>query len=219
MSIDPAAQRAELPSSVQKLDAVDFNAGHVYVFDFDGVVSSSVEDDLYNLESWDGEVELLSKAAACFRIRCGSMEMKYQRHLLYQAAALHLGVGIEPGPAMVPMAKASERGRVFVLTARSGWHAVERIRLFLKKHTIFPIDVFNVGRVHKDRQVDLLCREFKNDPVFYVEDNPAHLATAHKLQHANLNLVLAERRAAPHSPSDLRRLVTETIAAALTAHK
>jgi hypothetical protein len=195
MSIDPASHRADVPAGTILLDSLDMSADHVYAFDFDGVVSSSIEDDIYHLQTWPGETELLLEAAFYFRIRCGAMEPKYQRHLLYQASAFRLGIDIAPGPAIAQVAKAAITSRLFILTARSGWYAVERMRIFLSRRNIIPIEIYNVGRVTKDRQIALLCREFPADQVYYVEDNPAHLAAVAAIGHPNLQLVLAQRTA------------------------
>jgi len=211
---DPAFGCAEPPHGTTSLPSVRISPDSVYVFDFDGVISSSTEDDIYHLRSWPDEDNLLSKAAAFFDLRCQAMEINYQRHLLYQASALRLGIDIETGPAINQVMEASAISPLFILTARSGWYAVERMRNFLRRRNIIPIEIYNVGRVTKDRQIDLLCREFYTRKVCYIEDNPVHLATAGALKQPNLELILA-RRTDRRPPEILRRLFIETVEAAI----
>jgi hypothetical protein len=214
MSIDPASHRADIPPDTVFLNALGIRAQHVYAFDFDGVISSSFEDDIYHLQTWPGEVELLSEAAAYFGIRCGKMELKYQRHLLYQASALKVGIDIVPGPAIEHVMEAAATAALFILTARSGWYAVERLRVFLSRRRIVPIEIYNVGRVTKDRQIDLLCREFFSEPVYYIEDNPAHLAALYHIKQPNLELVFAER-SAHYDADSLRQAFIDTVSLAI----
>lgn len=98
-----------------------------------------------------------------------------------------------------------------MITARSGWYAVERMRRFLSESGIVPLEVFNLGRVKKDRQLDLLCREFPDSHIYYIEDNKAHLAAVKSLGHDNLSLVWAARAAPKKDPKELRRAVVEML--------
>lgn len=211
MSIDPAAAKVGLPSDVLSLeDLGDFQSG-VYVFDFDGVVIGADEDDLYHLPEGEGEAALLERAAASFGLFIKPMELRYQRHLLYQAAALTLGVEMEKGPAFETYRKASAAGRAFVLTARSGFYAAERVMRFFRQHEALPVEQFHVGRVGKDGQLQLLCREFAAQKVYFIEDNAAHLARAAKLGLENLRLVHVPRGQPPRGAEDLRRQLMDVL--------
>ena len=216
MSLDITSYQADLPEKAIFLGDMLLAENCIYAFDFDGVVSSSDDDDIYHLETWDGEQALLLDAARALKIRCTDMEMKYQRHLIYQACCLVLGSEIAPGIALSHIKRASEIGNVFVLTARSGWYAVERMRRFLNDIGVIPIEIFNVGRVKKDRQVDLLCREFSKSRVFYIEDNIAHLAAVSALGHENLDLVWAKRLNPKKSQDEMKKIVTSTIVRAIS---
>jgi hypothetical protein len=76
------------------------------------------------------------------------------------------------------------------------------MRRFVDSSQIRPVEIFNVGRVRKDRQIELLCREFRHKETFYVEDSAAHLADAANIAAKNLKLV--------HVNSDLQPSRTET---------
>ena len=174
--LDPAINSSSRLVDALTLGELSITEAAVYIFDFDGVISSRVEDDIYKLPPTADEIPLLLAAAKCFGIRCDGMEQRYQRHLLYQAAAWCLRLPIEPGPAFLQARDSGRYARLFILTARSGWHAVERLRNFISAAGINPVEIYSVGRVKKDRQVELICREFESRQVFYIEDSVAHLA-------------------------------------------
>ena len=71
--------------------------------------------------------------------------------------------------------KAQDLGRLSILTARSGWYAVDRVRQFLRHHDMIALETFHVGRVPKRPQVELVFREFHPKTIVYVEDSLAHL--------------------------------------------
>jgi hypothetical protein len=215
-ALDPAINSSSYLVDALSLGELSINKASVYVFDFDGVISSRMDDDIYKLAPTADEIPLLLTAAECFGIRCDGMEQRYQRHLLYQAAAWCLRRPIEPGPAFLQAMDSGKHARLFILTARSGWHAVERLRNFVSAAGMSPIEIYNVGRVKKDRQVELICREFESRQVFYVEDSIAHLADAASIASKNLSLVLVETTLQPESESiNLRQHFIETINEAL----
>ena len=219
-SIDPAINSSTHLADTLSLSQLNVNENSVYIFDYDGVIASRVDDDIYKLTPTKDELMLLSTAAECFGIRCSGMEQRYQRHLLYQAAAWCLQLPIEPGPAFSEAKDSGQRAQLFILTARSGWHAVERLRKHISSAGIRPIEIYNVGRVKKDRQVELICREFQSKPVFYIEDSYAHLADAVAVAVDNLRLVGIESNLQPERDSiELRRHFTETVESAITIHR
>jgi hypothetical protein len=217
ISIDPAINSPTHLANTLSLNKLNVNENSVYIFDFDGVIASRADDDIYKLSPTTDELTLLSTAADCFGIHCGGMEQRYQRHLLYQAAAWCLELPIEPGPAFFEAKDSGQRAQMFILTARSGWHAVERLRRFTSGAGITPIEIYNVGRVKKDRQVELICREFRTKQIFYVEDSYAHLADAAAIAVDNLCLVGIESNLQPEREGiELRRHFTETVELAIT---
>jgi hypothetical protein len=194
MSIDPAIDSSQTLKNALPFDSLSISPDNVYIYDFDGVISSRFEDDIYRLAPADDEIDLLEAAARKFGIRCEGMEQRYQRHLLYQAAAWSLKLPIEPGPGFERAKQANDFSHLFVLTARSGWYAAQRMRDFLRERSIFPIEIYNVGRVKKDRQIELVCREYPTKMVYFVEDSAAHLTNVAALNLSNLALVLLENR-------------------------
>jgi hypothetical protein len=207
MSIDPAIITSEITTNAMPFEDLRIFPNAVYVFDFDGVISSSFEDDIYRLPATEDEMNLIATAAKSFDIRCEGMEQRYQRHLIYQAAAWKLGIEIPAGLGLSAAKRAGEISRLFILTARSGWYATERMRKFLQANSVLPIEIYSVGRVKKDRQVELICREFSDAIVYFVEDSPAHLASVAKASLKNVNLVLLQQKVAPQC--DVEYLLTE----------
>lgn len=220
LSIDPAINSSTLTAETIPLRHLNVSESNVYIFDFDGVIASQTDDDIYKLAPTVDELSLLSTAAECFGIRCHDMEQRYQRHLLYQAAAWYLQLPIEPGPALIQARDSGERAQLFILTARSGWHAVERLRNFIYVSDIRPIEIYNVGRVKKDRQIELICREFHSKQVYYIEDSIAHLADAAAISVGNLHLVSIEDDLQPERDIlDLRLHFTKTLESALSVFR
>lgn len=149
--------------------------GTIYVFDFDGVVIDPIENDVYNLPHEPGEECLLARAREAFRVDCAGMKVKYQRHLLYQAALQRNGAESEVGPAFDAFRRASIDSSVFVLTARSGWDATERARRFLDSHGARPVETFHIGRVAKYLQLRQLLDEFIDQRFVYLDDSPERI--------------------------------------------
>jgi hypothetical protein len=197
MSIDPAISSSVNLKNVMSLSGLKIMPSGVYIFDFDGVISSRFEDDIYRLPPQDDEIQLIEAAAKRFQIHCEGMEQRYQRHLLYQAAAWKIGLPIQSGPALEEAIDAGRRAQLFILTARSGWHAVERLRQFVQATGLRPIEIYNIGRVKKDRQIELICREFRSKNIFFIDDSDAHLADAAAISASNLHLVALQSSLQP----------------------
>jgi hypothetical protein len=163
--------------TVENYAADDFRIadGRIYVFDYDGVVIGPEENDVYDLREEDSENEFLRDARKHFGIACAGMNPKYQRHLVYQAALLKNGRASEPGPAWNAFRQACAAAQAFILTARSGWHATERVRQFLDQHKTYAVEIFQLGDVPKYLQIQHLLDGSPNREVHYLEDNWKHI--------------------------------------------
>jgi hypothetical protein len=217
MSFDQALHinSADL-SGIMRYQNVTLEPGGVYFFDFDGVLSSRFEDDIYRLQVLDEEKGLISEAAMYFGIRCDEMDWQYQRHLVYQAAASTLRIPIQPGPALNMAIEAFRIARVFVLTARSGWwYAVERFRSFLENWQIKPIETFHVGRVGKDRQLALVERELPHATIVFFEDNLTHLQFIKRAKLERVKLAIVQGEEAAANSEYLRNQFYKTVTTAI----
>ncbi len=171
----PAATDEQAHIEAFDPETFPINRESLYVFDFDGVLCSASDEDVYQLDEVAAEEELLQRMSNHFGIPCDHMAQKYRRHLLYQAAADRTGEEMREGPCIEVYDKALAIAPGFVLSARSGWYAIERARAFLAKRNHLPIETFHVGRVAKDRQISILLKEFDGKSLIYVEDNRRHL--------------------------------------------
>lgn len=190
-------------------------ADDVHVFDFDGVLSAPDEEAIYRFPMSEPEAELIPEVRQALGLDCRGLDLRYQRHLLFQEVQLRRRVSITPGPALSLAAHLSIRGRrVFVLTARSGVAAVRRAHAFLDQHRIKPVETFHVGRVSKAAQVMLLRSEMPGTTIWYYEDNATHLSDARSAHESistgsadELTLVLIKNRKRDLSPNTIERAI------------
>ncbi|MEO1494696.1 MAG: hypothetical protein AAFV19_21325 [Pseudomonadota bacterium] len=206
---DPALTGCVDPEDFMPLMDMPRDPDAVYLFDFDGVIAAGIEDHIYKLDEKPGEHTTLTEIEHHLGLRIGDMEFRYRRHLVFQELALRLQVPIAPGAGYAAAKWASDNARFFVLTARSGWAATARVRVFLETNGLTPIDLYQVGRVHKDRQVLRTLEEFPGSRVYYIEDSPPHLAKAAALNSQRLSTVFCEAEADPAEVSSLYDKVFE----------
>lgn len=146
------------------------------VFDFDGVLADPFEDRVYKLEEWDREREFLDGVSDLWGLQLEGYDTKYVRHLLFQEAAEDLGRDIENGPAYDAAALAARMGsKVYVLTARSGRRAIERVHRFLDALPYEVVEVYHVGRIPKDRQIELFLERLPDHRVYLFEDDQSQI--------------------------------------------
>lgn len=153
------------------------------VFDFDGVLASSTEDKIYKLTETPEEQDKLLKMAGVWGLNLEGYDTSYIRHLLYQEAAAELGKKIERGLAYeaADLAAKDDRTKIYVLTARSGRRAIERLHRFLDDAPFEVVEVYHVGRVPKDRQIELFFERLPNHKVYLFEDDLEQLTKINTL--------------------------------------
>lgn len=152
------------------------------VFDFDGVLTSPVEDLAYKLPKRPGERRLLEGEARRHGIDSAIYDTPYLRHLVLQAALEELGELPDEGP-LLPLARelTTARRPFFVLTARSGRAAIKRMMAYLDHHSLEPQEIFCVGRVPKGRQLALVSATIlEGQRVVYFEDTVRHARNSTK---------------------------------------
>lgn len=151
------------------------------VFDFDGVLSSGLEDQLYRINEINGESNSLPQIAKVlgFSNELYSEDRNYLRHLVFQEAANRIDLAIEAGPFLKNAKQMAEmRQPFFVLTARSGIAAVERMMTFLRAHDLFPQEVFCVGRTPKTQQLKYVAGRLSVAAVTFIDDSSRHIQYA-----------------------------------------
>lgn len=155
------------------LEDRESGARPVLVLDFDGVLAGSTPDKIYRLD-YDASAEIrLTEASRLLGVKTAEDDLRYRRFLTYEAAALELKLPIEPGP-FLPVAKSCQEFGIpwFVVSARAGPAATQRLSEFLRTHELQPDNVFYVGRVSKDRQIIHVADKYKPRKIYIVEDNP-----------------------------------------------
>ena len=165
-----------LDERLEALIADPARAEDLHVFDFDGVLSAPDEEAIYRHPVSKKEEQLIPKVRDALGLDCRGLDLRYQRHLLFQEIQWRRGAPIAPGPALELAAKLSRDSRLFILTARSGVAAVRRMHDFLDRRGLHPIETFHVGRVRKSLQIMLLRREAPQATIWYYEDNEKHLS-------------------------------------------
>lgn len=156
----------------------------VYVFDFDGVVCSGLEEKIYSLSPHMTDWDSIEEGAKKWVQKCDDMDPAYRRHLVYQAAAyqneMDCACTIEPGKAFELFKRVNQIFPTFTLSARAGFYAVARQQAFLSQNNSIPVETFQVGRVSKDRQISKLLAEFPASNIWYFDDKKSHLESALK---------------------------------------
>ena len=152
------------------------------VFDFDGVLTSPMEDLAYKLSEYPGERTILEGEARRYGIVSEIYDTKYLRHLVLQAALEALGELPAEGPLLELARELTEARRpFFILTARSGRAAISRLISYLDHHHLEPQEIFCVGRVPKGRQLALVGSMVPNGTgVVYFEDTVRHARNSTK---------------------------------------
>lgn len=183
--------------------------GDIYIFDFDGVVINDLEDAIYHLRVANIENEIFENIRNSERVHVIEYPNKYLRHLIYQEVALHANTRMEPGPAFGVAKWASDNAAFYVLTARSSWAAIERLRHFMEEHDCLPIEMFCVGRTSKEPQLRLLLDEAGDRNVHYIEDSVRHIEIALQIDDPRLRVYQAPKPI--HSTRKLRDLSNKKI--------
>lgn len=149
----------------------------VAVFDFDGVLSSPVEDFVYRMPEYAGERERLAGLAERHAITPDLYDTNYLRHLVVQAELHRDRVLPYPGPLLDIARDVSQAKRpFFILTARSGSAAIRRLLAFVDSYELTPQEIFCVGRVAKGRQLGIIRSTVSSGhPLVYFEDTIRHI--------------------------------------------
>ena len=160
------------------------------VLDFDGVLASNREEQVYQADPEPAERLELEKIARTIDIEASLYDTRYLRHMVYQRILHDLGEEIEPGP-LLPLAREfSEAGiPYYVLTARSSPPAIARVLQFCEQHELRPQELFFVGRVGKGRQLHLIGRGDPERRIIYFEDSRRHVKNSTSLSYDPLTTV------------------------------
>jgi hypothetical protein len=154
----------------------------VAVFDFDGVLCDPIEDFVYKLPEQPQERAMLAKVARHYDIDDILYDVPYLRHLVLQAILYERHVLANAGPLLgLATEMSSARRPFFILTARSGRAAIQRVFSFLDRFALTPQEVFFVGRVAKGRQIRLVRTTMPPQRrVVFFEDTVRHTVNSRR---------------------------------------
>lgn len=165
----------------------DFPREALFFFDFDGVIASQVEEKVFRLAVLDGEREALEKVARYYGIEPDLYpNTQYLRHLVFQGA--RGGHRIEPHKELLEFAQWID-DPFFIVTARSGLYAVNRMMEFLAEHQLEPQEVFCLGRASKGHLLAELRRDWPGRPFVFFDDTRKNIDAALALNDPDLTTV------------------------------
>lgn len=181
------------------------------VFDFDGVLSSNSEEQVYQAVPDPEERSGLERLAAEAGIVPELYDTQYLRHMIYQKIMHDIGAEIEPGP-LLPLAQELTRmgAPYYILTARSSPPAIARVLSFCESHQLKPQELFFVGRVGKGRQLHLVGRGDAARRIIYFEDSQRHVRNSTSLAYDPLTTVYVVWEDT-HAPEVGRRTFAEAL--------
>lgn len=170
-----------------------YAADTIYFFDFDGVLADQEEEKVFRLDEVENErahLEAISKLNGIDPSLYHST--RYLRHLIYQANSL--GEPIKPHMEAVEFAQHLSRTKqpFFIVTARSGFWAVQRMIRFCQQWEIYPQETFCLGRLSKAILLAHVREEWPDRPFVYFEDSYHHIEAARNLGDPNLEIVEVE---------------------------
>lgn len=176
-------------NSDEPIDRSQFPEDALWFFDFDGVLATQCEEKVFRLPAAEDERETLERIAKTVHIDPELYPSTgYLRHLVIQAI---MPDAPEAHPAVLSLLRGLQRAAEphFVITARSGYWAVERMMQFLRFQMIYPQEVFCLGRSSKADLLAKLRLDWPDRPFVFFEDSAHHLEACQAVGDPNLHIV------------------------------
>lgn len=172
------------------IDRSAFPADAIFFFDFDGVIASQTEEKVFRLPVACGERELLEDSARHFGIDHRIYpSTQYLRHLVFQEMAKDRRIVPHKPVVDFIISLQQEGSPFFVVTARSGFAAVQRMTGFLWSKMIEPQEVFCLGRSSKAQLLAELRTDWPDRPFVFFDDVKRHLDATKALNDPNMHIV------------------------------
>lgn len=178
----------------------------IFFFDFDGVLADQDEEKVFRLEELPMERRRLEEQADLAGIdHTLYADTKYLRHLVFQS----LAYGTLPEPHMEAQRFARDLDDhgfpYFIVTARSGLWAVERMLNFVGRFCLNPQEVFCLGRSSKADLLAKLRTDWPDRPFVFFEDTQKHIDACVALADPLLEVVRIDWPTCELNAHDLRR--------------
>jgi hypothetical protein len=192
-----------LPSGFQPVRE-SFPPNSIFLFDFDGVLICQTEEKIFRLDWIEGERSRLEEMAMQFGIDPTLYDTFYLRHLVFQAR--YDNVICKPH-CLTDFARSLDVP-YFVLTLRSGLHAVHRMLNYLDVMHLYPQELFCVGRGSKAAILSKLLDQWEDRTLVFFDDSLRHVEEACALKHDRLITVYVDW---PTCQEEAGRLRTEML--------
>lgn len=165
----------------------------IYIFDFDGVIISPIEDAVFRFENVDFDTDFIARAKARYGLCKQPSLIARERHILLQEVLYERGIPCEPGPEFEEIRRLKKSNRAFyVLTARAGPGAVQRAMTFLEKNDIRPEEVFFIGPVDKCAHIRWIS-EFNDNPhIMFYDDTKKHIDNINEKNMSNVDAIFVD---------------------------
>lgn len=154
-------------------ERASFPAKTLFFFDFDGVLIEQSEEKLYQLEETAEERPALERMAAKLGIDPKLYDTPYLRHLVFQATY----EGPSTPTVMTDFAR-SLADPYFIITARSGRHAIERVLQFVGDNDLQPQEIFCLGKTCKGDHLRHMLATFPDYHIVFFDDLMKHIQSA-----------------------------------------
>jgi hypothetical protein len=187
-----------LPSGFRP-ERSSFPPNSIFVFDFDGVLTSQMEEQVYRLSEIENERKRLEHHAGTAGIDASLYSTPYLRHLVFQSRYDRV---CQPH-VLAEFARELDVP-YFVLTLRSGLHALQRMMTFLDVMHLYPQELFCVGRVSKARTLEALLEYWPDRHIVFFDDSMRHIEDACAIQSNRLTNVFVEWPEDPWEANDHR---------------
>lgn len=183
----------------------DYPDNAIFFFDFDGVLADQEEEKLYRLPEGSLERGQLVAKAELIGIDAGLYSTAYLRHLVYQALECdsHVFLHNEAARMAGDLQQAGEP--FFIVTARSGFFAVQRLMATLAWARLYPQEVFCLGRSSKADLLVKLRLDWPDRPFVYFEDSQHHIEATKAIGDPNLTIVEVTWGACTEMAETMRR--------------
>lgn len=189
----------------EAFNRADYPDNAIFFFDFDGVLAEQDEEKLFRLAETPLERDQLEQLAALVGIDHTLYVTKYLRHLIYQGLESGNNVAMHKEADEMVGALQQAGEPFFVVTARSGLYAIERMLMTLKSRWLYPQEVFCLGRSSKADLLVKLRKEWPDRPFVYFEDSLHHIEATKAIGDPNLTIVEVQWPACSEKAERMRR--------------
>lgn len=175
---------------MEAFERSDYPEDAIFFFDFDGVLADQVEEKVFRLPASFGEREDLEIRADLMGIDHRLYASTgYLRHLVIQGLMLGAPIALHEEAIKFALHRQAAEEPFFIVTARSGLYAIQRMLASLETNYLYPQEVFCLGRSSKAELLSKLRKDWPDRPFVYFEDSMHHIEAVKELADPNITIV------------------------------